>query len=130
MEMPDDLGRPLDGVIPTRKPIGGVMTLDTPIADIAADPRGRAVLEKDLPGLCERPEFVMFKSMSLPQLATMSHGKLTQADLNEVRADLAVQKIALTAPRRTHNPLVAGGRAVGRVTHALYKRVVLVVASL
>jgi hypothetical protein len=133
MEMPDDLGKPLEGMIPVRKAVvasSGVLTLNSPIQDIAADPRGRAILQKDLPGLCDRPEFVMFKSMTLTELAGLSHGKLTKADLDEVRSDLATQRIAVAGVRRTHNPILIGGRAVGHVTHALYKRVVLVVASL
>ena len=77
--------------------VGGQATglsIDVPIGSIAAKPDGRAVLEKDLPGLLERPEFPMFKSMSLKTLAGVSHGRISNAKLNEVEADLTKADMA------------------------------------
>ena len=63
-------------------------TLNTPVYRIVADPDGRAVLDRDLPGLTSNPSYVLFSDMSLAQLAPMSSGRLTQASLDKVRADL------------------------------------------
>ena len=84
--MPSDLGAPLPQ--PPADASARQLSIDMPIGSIAAKPDGRAVLDKDLPGLCERPEFTMFKSMSLKALAGMSGGKISTAKLNQVQADL------------------------------------------
>ncbi|MGC1304669.1 MAG: hypothetical protein WA840_20045 [Caulobacteraceae bacterium] len=63
-------------------------SIDTPIATIAADPAGKAVLQRDLPGLLERPEYGLFKTMSLKSLAPLSNGKITAATLTQVQRDL------------------------------------------
>ncbi|MGC1302103.1 MAG: hypothetical protein WA840_07000 [Caulobacteraceae bacterium] len=93
-DMPDDLGKPLTQDGPA---LGGArkLSIDMPISSIAAAPAGKAVLEHDLPGLCERPEFGMFKGMSLKALAGMSGGKISTAKLNQVQADLV--KVSITA---------------------------------
>ena len=75
-----------------------VITADTPIAVICAHPAGRAVLDRDLPGLTSRPEYVFFKGMSLKALQPMSHGKLTDADIQRVDEDLR----ALAPPAKKH----------------------------
>ncbi len=64
-------------------------TVHTPIDRIAADERGKAVLDRDVPGVMSNPQYVLFCSMSLSQLASLSGGRLTQSKLNEVNADLA-----------------------------------------
>jgi hypothetical protein len=63
--------------------------LNTSIEAICATRAGKAVLDRDLPGLTARPEFAMFKAMTLKQLQPMSKGKLTDAQLNKVASDLA-----------------------------------------
>ncbi len=65
------------------------LSVSTPIETICATPAGKAVLDRDLPGLTGRPEFDMFKAMSLKQLQPMSRGHITDADLAKVQADLA-----------------------------------------
>ena len=67
--------------------------LDSPVAALCADPRAKAVLDSDLPGLTTRPEYIFFKHMSLNKLKVMSRGKLTDADLARVDAEL--QRISL-----------------------------------
>jgi hypothetical protein len=62
--------------------------LDTPIDQIAADPRGKAVLQRDLPGMMASPHYPLFSGMSLSQLAPLSGGHLTPAKLGRVKADL------------------------------------------
>ncbi|MBU6426147.1 MAG: hypothetical protein KGQ69_07420, partial [Rhodospirillales bacterium] len=55
----------------------------------AADQRGKAVLDLDVPGVMSNPHYMLFSCMSLTQLASMSGGRLTQSKLNQVNADLA-----------------------------------------
>lgn len=65
------------------------LTLDTPIGQICDDPRGRAVLDRNLPNLRKNRNYLLFEGMSLRQLASMSGGKITDANLESVRLDLA-----------------------------------------
>lgn len=66
--------------------------LDTPIETIAADPAGKAVIERDLPGTLTHPMYDQFKGMSLNQVAPMAADKITPAVLAKVGADLAAIK--------------------------------------
>jgi len=68
------------------------LTTDTPIEQIAANPDGKAVLEKDVPGLTTHPMYDQFKSMSLKDLAPMSQGKIDDAVIKKVDEDLAKVK--------------------------------------
>lgn len=63
-------------------------TLDTPVERIAADPRGKAVLDRDVPGLMASKSYPLFDDMSLSQIALLSHGRLTKTKLALVRSDL------------------------------------------
>ncbi len=81
--MPPEL-RPPPAAAPPRP-----LSLDSSLEAICATPGGKAVLDRDLPGLTARPEFAMFKAMTLKQLQPMSRGHLTDADLAKVGADLA-----------------------------------------
>lgn len=65
------------------------LTLDTPISDVCADPRGRAALDRNLPGLRKNPNYFLFQGFSLRQLASMSGGRITQAKLESVRQEFA-----------------------------------------
>ncbi|NYT39705.1 hypothetical protein HZY97_02960 [Sphingomonas sp. R-74633] len=67
-------------------------TLDTPIQDIVADTQGKAVIDKDLPGLIGLPQYDMFKGLSLKQVQAYSDGKLTDEILAKVATDLAAIK--------------------------------------
>ena len=67
-------------------------TLDTPIETIVADPAGKAVIEKDLPGTTAHPMYDQFKGMSLNEVAPMAADKITPAVLAKVSADLAAIK--------------------------------------
>jgi hypothetical protein len=73
-------------------PAAGALTTDTPIETIVADPAGKAVLDKDAPGLTTHPMYEQFKSMSLKELAPMSQGKIDDAALAKINADLAAAK--------------------------------------
>jgi hypothetical protein len=65
------------------------LSLESPIETICATPAGKAVLDRDLPGLTTRPEYPMFKAMTLKQMQPMSNGKITKANLAKIQADLA-----------------------------------------
>ena len=64
-------------------------SLDTPVEHIAADPRGKAILNHDVPGLMANRSYLLFEDMSLSQIATISGGRLTKAKLDLVQADLS-----------------------------------------
>jgi hypothetical protein len=63
-------------------------TLYTPIEVIAAEPGGAAVLDKNLPGLLEDPNYSAFKRMNLKTLASLSRGQIDQQSLAQTEADL------------------------------------------
>jgi len=65
------------------------LSLDTPIQDIAAVPAGKAVLDKDIPGLLTHPAYDQFKSMSLKEVQPMSQGAITDDMMTKTGADLA-----------------------------------------
>jgi hypothetical protein len=67
----------------------GALSLDTPIEDIAANPAGKAVLDKDIPGLTTHPAYDQFKGMSLKEVQPMSQGALTDDMLKKTGDDLA-----------------------------------------
>jgi hypothetical protein len=67
----------------------GALTLDTPIEQIVANPAGKAVLDKDLPGLTTHPAYDQFKTMSLKEVEPMSQGAITDDMLAKTGADLA-----------------------------------------
>jgi hypothetical protein len=66
--------------------------LDTPIEALVADPKAKAVLDADLPGVSTHPSYDMFKGMSLRAVQPMSDGKLTDEQLKKVETDLAAIK--------------------------------------
>lgn len=70
-------------------PVVQMFSLDTPVEKIAADGRGKAVLDRDLPGLMGSSSYVLFDDMSLSQIATLSSGQLTETKLELVAADLS-----------------------------------------
>jgi hypothetical protein len=65
------------------------LSLDTPVEQIAADPRGKAILNDDVPGLLGNPDYFMFETMSLSEIAALSGGRITKAELDAVKADLS-----------------------------------------
>lgn len=66
--------------------------LDTPIQDIVADAKAKAVLEADLPGLTTHESYEMFKGMSLKQLSSYAADKLTPEVLTKTEKNLAAIK--------------------------------------
>ena len=66
-----------------------VASIDVPVASLCARSAARAVVERDLPGLTTRPEYAFFKHMSLRQLQAASGGRMSEAELQQVSADLS-----------------------------------------
>jgi len=67
---------------------GALSVENTPIETIVANPAGKAVLDKDLPGLTTHEAYDQFKAMTLAQVAPMSQGAITPEALKAVQADL------------------------------------------
>jgi len=78
-------------------------TLDVPIEEIAASLGGCAILDKDFPGLRTHSMYRMFKTMSLNQIAAMSHGQITADMLAQAQTDLSALPIKVVA-RGAHQP--------------------------
>ena len=71
---------------------GAKFTTDTPIETIAADPAGKAVLDKDFPGLTSHPAYDQFKGMSLKAVQPMSQGAISDEAIAKATTDLAAVK--------------------------------------
>ncbi|WP_425228152.1 hypothetical protein [Sphingomonas sp.] len=78
---------------PTPAPTASAATtrlnLDVPVETIVADTAGKAVLDRDLPGLTTHEMYDTFKGMSLHQLQGYAPDRLTDANLARVATDLA-----------------------------------------
>lgn len=66
--------------------------LDTPVQDLVADPKAKAVLDADLPGLSTHESYEMFKGMSLKQLSSYAADKLTPEIPAKTEKNLAAIK--------------------------------------
>ena len=103
-----DLGEDLPaGLAPAAAPGGSAramrVSIDMPVGNLCARPAARAVVERDLPGLTSRPEYMFFKHMSLRQLQAASGGRMSVAELRRVSRDLAALPAGLAGrskPRR------------------------------
>lgn len=82
------------GSEPATKELSAGYTLDTPIEVIVADPRGEAVLNKNIPKLLMNPNYPMFKGMSLKTIAMFARGQLNDEKLAQVKADLGALSTA------------------------------------
>ncbi len=71
-------------------PVGARSPLEVPIATVAADPIGKAVLDANLPQVMAHSDYARFKSMSLRQLQPLSQGRIADEALAKTEADLAV----------------------------------------
>jgi hypothetical protein len=71
-----------------------------PIEQIAGSSGGCAILDRDFPGLREHPMYEFFKSMTLNQVASLSHGEITPEMLARAEADLAGASTPVSATSR------------------------------
>ncbi len=76
----------------TETPAATAVSLDTPIEQLIAAEKTKAVLDARIPGLTSHPMLDQFKAMSLKQLQPMAGGQLTDAMLEAVAADFATGK--------------------------------------
>ncbi|WP_174301771.1 hypothetical protein [Caulobacter sp. S45] len=136
MAMPEDMGAPIAGDASKEQARASGMdrqaqklSVDTPIDVIASSPQGRAVLEHELPGLCERPEYVMFRTMSPAKLALLSNGRISRSKLTRLQAHLTKVSIT-TAEPSGHNLLAEGGTRVKRFSRSVYRKVLSAIESL
>lgn len=65
-----------------------LFSIDTPVGKLCVNPEAKAVVDRDLPGLTARPEYVFFRHMSLRQLQAASRGQMSEAELDKVSIDL------------------------------------------
>jgi hypothetical protein len=79
---------PATAAAPAPAAAGALSVESTPIETIVANPAGKAVLDKDLPGLTTHEAYEQFKGMTLAQVAPMSQGAITPEALKTVQADL------------------------------------------
>lgn len=87
---------PLQAAAPAPAPVAPAVAatpgLDTPVEQLMANPKSKAVVDANIPQLAAHPSYEMFKGMSLNQLAPMSNGQITDELLKKVGADLAAAK--------------------------------------
>ena len=84
-----------DPVAPAAAPSAAVAakpSIDMTIEALMADPKAKAVIDADVPGMSTHPMYDSFKGMTLSQLAPMSQGKITDDLLKKVAANLAAIK--------------------------------------
>lgn len=60
----------------------------TPIETLAANPDGKAAMEKVLPGITSHPAYDQFKAFTLSQIQPMSEGAVTTDHLKAIQAEL------------------------------------------
>ncbi len=82
--------RPAGGAPAGAAPATGPgLSLSSSVGAIAADPQGKAILDRDVPGMTSNSNWMLVQGMTLPQLQSLSGGQMTQAELDHVSADLA-----------------------------------------
>ena len=64
------------------------LSIDSTLGDILANAKGKAALEKHMPGISKHPQLAMAKGMSLKAIAAMARGQISQAALDALNADL------------------------------------------
>lgn len=64
------------------------LTIDSPLKDLLADPKTKAVLEKHFPGVSTNPRLQMAMGMTLKQIAPFSQGMINDAKIKAVDEDL------------------------------------------
>ncbi len=65
------------------------LSIDSTLGEILADEKGKAVLEKHLPGVSSRPRIELAKVYPLKAMASMSQGQMTDETLKAIAEDLS-----------------------------------------
>lgn len=74
---------------PAPAPAAVKLTIDSSIETIAADPKGKVILDATFPGMLAHDSYPMFKSMSLKQVQPYAQGRITDEQVAKVAAELA-----------------------------------------
>lgn len=74
---------------PAPAPATAKLTIDSSIESIAANPKGKAILDAQFPGMLAHESYPMFKGMSLKQVQPYAQGKITDEQVAKVAAELA-----------------------------------------
>ena len=74
---------------PAAAPAAAKLTIDSSIETIAANPKGKAILDATFPGMLAHESYAMFKGMSLKQVQPYAQGKITDEQVAKVAAELA-----------------------------------------
>lgn len=76
---------------PTRKAPAaqGRFSLDTPIAQLLANPSAKAALARTMPTVATSPHLKQFQHMSVRQLAANPHASIANAKIRALQAELA-----------------------------------------
>lgn len=73
----------------TPAPAAAKLTIDSSIEAIAANPKGKAILDAQFPGMLAHESYPMFKGMSLKQVQPYAQGRITDEQVAKVAAELA-----------------------------------------
>ncbi len=74
---------------PATAPTAAKLTIDSSIETIAANPKGKAILDATFPGMLAHESYAMFKGMSLKQVQPYANGRITDEQVAKVAAELA-----------------------------------------
>lgn len=66
----------------------GKLTIDSSIETIAANPKGKAILDATFPGMLAHESYAMFKGMSLKQVQPYANGRITDEQVAKVSTEL------------------------------------------
>ena len=67
----------------------GALSIDSTLGEILADEKGKAVLERHLPGLSSEPRIELAKVYPLKAMVSMSRGPITDETLKAIAEDLS-----------------------------------------
>ncbi|KQN71087.1 hypothetical protein [Sphingomonas sp. Leaf62] len=69
-------------------PAAAKLSIDSSIETIAANPKGKAILDAVFPGMLAHDSYAMFKGMSLKQVQPYANGAITDEQVAKVAAEL------------------------------------------
>lgn len=85
---PEAEAAPTDAPAPEAESVAP-LTINTPIVELMADERAKAVVEAQIPGMEQHPAYNQFKGMSLAVIQPFSEGMITDEMLAAIAAGLA-----------------------------------------
>ena len=64
-------------------------SIESTVADLLANPKAKAVLDKHVPGLSESPQLTMVQGMSLQQLSGFPQAGISEENLQAMQRELS-----------------------------------------